>query len=142
MAKRVRGEGCRTTMICIDSYENGVPKGRIYHSHLNEARQFHGTMQFLQDMEQLLDEMEYPKAFTAIRTFAQPAFCSTGPPEMERQVGKEATFALRILFRQNASWQGSVTWVEGQREQGFRSVLELLFLMNSALLNEEEVTSA
>jgi hypothetical protein len=47
--------------------------------------------------------------------------------------GKLATFSLRILFRQNASWQGSITWCEGRSEESFRSVLELLMLMNSAL---------
>jgi hypothetical protein len=38
-----------------------------------------------------------------------------------------------VLFRQNASWQGSITWMEGKQEQSFRSALELIFLMNSAL---------
>ena len=31
------------------------------------------------------------------------------------------------------NWQGSVTWVEGKREQSFRSVLELILLIDSAL---------
>jgi len=39
----------------------------------------------------------------------------------------------RILFRQNASWQGSVVWVEGRQEERFRSALELVLLMDSAL---------
>ncbi|MBQ3147093.1 MAG: hypothetical protein IJB91_05120 [Oscillospiraceae bacterium] len=47
--------------------------------------------------------------------------------------GDLATFAVKILFRQNASWQGSVTWLEGKREQSFRSVLELILLMSTAL---------
>jgi hypothetical protein len=50
--------------------------------------------------------------------------------------GKVATFATKVLFRQNASWQGSVSWVEGQREEAFRSVLELLFLIDSAISEE------
>lgn len=142
MINRVRGEGYRTTMVCIDSYENGVPVGRLYHPYLDDARPFCSTMQFLQDMEQLMDQMEFPKAFTAIRTFAQPSMCATGPPGAEPQIGNAATFAVKLLFRQNASWQGSVTWIEGQREQGFRSVLELLLLMDSALRNEQEASSA
>ena len=44
-----------------------------------------------------------------------------------------ATFAVRVLFRQNASWQGEVTWLEGKREESFRSVLELILLMDGAL---------
>ena len=49
------------------------------------------------------------------------------------QKGKKATFLIRILFRQHASWQGSVTWLEGGGEQTFRSVMELIHLMDSAL---------
>lgn len=40
---------------------------------------------------------------------------------------------MRILFRQNASWQGSVLWREGGQEERFRSALELVLLMDSAL---------
>ena len=38
-----------------------------------------------------------------------------------------------MIFRQNASWQGSVTWLDKGREESFRSVLELLLLMDSAI---------
>ena len=54
-------------------------------------------------------------------------------PEESIQEGKVATFSLKILFRQNSSWQGAVSWMEGGRSQNFRSVLELIFLMDSAL---------
>ena len=59
------------------------------------------------------------------------------PPKGEVQSGKCGTFAMRVYFRQNASWQGSVSWLEGDREERFRSVLELAFLLNSALSGEE-----
>jgi len=50
------------------------------------------------------------------------------------QMGKQATFAVNILFRRNASWQGSLTWLDEKETITFRSVLELISLMNSALL--------
>ena len=40
---------------------------------------------------------------------------------------------VRILFRQNASWQGTVLWSEGGQEERFRSALELALLLDSAL---------
>lgn len=43
-----------------------------------------------------------------------------------------------VLFRQNASWQGSEQWIEGAREESFRSVLELALLMDGALSSSEE----
>ncbi|NLW65775.1 MAG: hypothetical protein GXY26_06040, partial [Clostridiales bacterium] len=39
-------------------------------------------------------------------------------------------------FRQNASWQGVITWAEDRREESFRSALELVFLMDSALASD------
>ena len=46
--------------------------------------------------------------------------------------GKMATFLVSVLFRQNASWQGTVRWVEEKKEVNFRSALELLHIINSA----------
>ena len=45
----------------------------------------------------------------------------------------------KIMDQQNGTWQGSVTWVEEQREQHFRSALELLKLIDGALDNNYEV---
>ena len=43
------------------------------------------------------------------------------------------TFFIRINFQQNASWQGSVQWLEGQSTRFFRSHLELMMLMQEAV---------
>lgn len=48
------------------------------------------------------------------------------------------TFVIQILNTQNATWQGTVTWTDGRRTESFRSALELLRLMDSALLAGEE----
>lgn len=48
------------------------------------------------------------------------------------------TFIVKILNKQNSTWQGSVTWVEEQRTQHFRSALELLKMIDGALENEAE----
>ena len=82
----------------------------------------------------MLDKMEYPQSFTARRSFQPPADWTAGSTESGpfRQ-GETATFSVRILFRRNASWQGTVNWLEGDRQENFRSVLELLLLMDSAL---------
>ena len=48
------------------------------------------------------------------------------------------TFLLNIQDRQNATWQGSVTWVERNQRQNFRSALELIKLIESALEENEK----
>lgn len=133
MAIKGYSEEYRTTLVCVDSYDKGVLQGRFYNPYMSSEQSFQSLTQFLQGMESTLEMMDFPKAFTATRTFAPLPGCSTGPPLSQCQPGAQATFAVKILFRQNASWQGSVTWLEGKREQSFRSVLELILLMSTAL---------
>lgn len=45
----------------------------------------------------------------------------------------KSTFMVQVIFQQNASWQGQVKWLEGEKEQSFRSVLELVSLMQEAM---------
>ena len=138
MTTRAWGNEYRTTTVCIDSYENEVLSGRFYNPYLETGREFHSLTQFLMEMEQALDAMEFPKSFTATRCFAPAPDGRSAPPGTEFRAGQLATFAVRVIFRQNASWQGSVLWLEGEREQSFRSVLELIFLMDNALCGAKE----
>ena len=134
MQTRVQANEYRNTLVCIDSYEDGVLDGRLYHPQLHSGEQFHSAIHFLRKMERLLDATKFPQAFSTPRAFGASAAgkgsaaVGTGP-----RTGKIATFTVRVIFRQNASWQGSVSWLEGGSEQRFRSVLELLLLMDSAL---------
>ena len=90
-------------------------------------------MEFFCEMEQLLDQTLPMQAFTERRTFRSVPSAPQQQSAMTRTPGRLATFIVRILFRQNASWQGSVVWVEGRQEERFRSALELVLLMDSAL---------
>lgn len=137
MSVRPWGEEYRTTTVCVDSYINAVPTGRFYNACLPEGRTFHSLAQFLQEMEHILDTMDFPKAFSEVRTFAPPAALTGQSCPIQHRTGRLATFAIRILFRQNMSWQGSVTWLEGQQEQSFRSALELILLVCNALSYQE-----
>ena len=49
------------------------------------------------------------------------------------------TFIVAVKCQKNHTWQGTVKWVGGQKEMPFRSSLELLKLMDSALEGEESV---
>lgn len=49
-----------------------------------------------------------------------------------------AVFLLDIQHRQNATWQGSIIWVDRQNKQYFRSALELIKLIESALEQSAE----
>ena len=124
----------RMTTVCIDDYENGVMSGRLYNPYRPEGDSFHSTMEFLKKMESMLDGMKFPQSFMENRVFQAPPEIKAETPLISSQKrGTCGTFRLRVLFRQNTSWQGAVTWVEGAREETFRSALELLLLMDSAI---------
>ena len=54
---------------------------------------------------------------------------------------KKQMFILEINDTQDHSWQGQVKWIQGESKQGFRSVIELLRLIDS-VVGEEEAASA
>ncbi len=41
-------------------------------------------------------------------------------------------FLVRVQFRQNATWQGRIEWLEGNKSRPFRSLLEMAQLMQEA----------
>ena len=104
------GSTQQTMIVCVDSYDKGVLTGKLYLS---------------------------PQSFTTPRIFAMPKPLEDAPAEVgELTRGALATFEMRILFRQHASWQGELQWLERNAQQSFRSVLELITLMDSALREE------
>ena len=133
MQSRVIGNEYRTTLVCVDTYDQQVMAGRIYNPFC-EGLHFHSTIDFLVQMEKLLNEMGCPQPFMSARRFSRPP--GSTPPSPSEKCLHEcecATFTVRVIFRQNASWQGSLAWLEGEMEENFRSVLELLRLMDSVL---------
>lgn len=50
---------------------------------------------------------------------------------------KQASFMIVIKNQQHQTWQGSIRWVEENKEVHFRSALEMIRLMDSALEKED-----
>ena len=134
MPEELRLYDSRVTLICVDSYENRIPTGRLCGPCMGEGGEFRSLAEFLLKMDGILNAAQAPLSSANGREFG-PDDCSAAEHsvEAEPQSGKLATFAMRILFQKNASWQGSVTWLEGGETQNFRSVLELVQLMDSAI---------
>ena len=47
--------------------------------------------------------------------------------------GGSSDFYIRIMFRQNASWQGEILWIKTNEKRYFRSSLELTMLIQEAM---------
>lgn len=46
------------------------------------------------------------------------------------------SFVINVLDNRNHTWQGTITWVESDKKQNFRSALELIELMDSVIGRE------
>lgn len=56
---------------------------------------------------------------------------------MNKGSGHE-TFVIQVMNTQNSTWQGTVTWTDGKKQESFRSALELIKLIDSALEEQSE----
>ena len=135
MQGRIRNEACRTFAICVDFYERGMMSGWFCSlEQESEAETFCSLTQMIVSIEQKLNAANYPQSFTVMRSFAPIQEVRPDRREEARlSSGLVGTFVVKIFFRQHTSWQGTITWQEGCGEQAFRSVLELILLMDSAL---------
>ena len=138
MTGRILNEMC-SSRVCIDEYCDGIIRGRIYNNYLEEPLTFQNVMQMLKKMDAMFDAFEYPQKTVETRSFfetekqeemLQTVLMNPSPQDAR---GKKATFHVKVVFRKNATWQGNVTWIDENKEESFRSVLELLMLFESAL---------
>jgi hypothetical protein len=57
-----------------------------------------------------------------------------------KDMKKKQIFILEVNSTQNQSWQGQIEWIQGKKKQSFRSVMELLRLIDSVVCDEDKVT--
>lgn len=136
MLQQVWVHECGKNIVCVDSYDDGVLKGCFYNPY-QEVEHFASLSQFLIKMEQMLDERNVPQAYTSPRKFSVLLQPENRIPPTPTYKGAKATFELKVLFRQHTSWQGVLLWRERNAEHSFRSVLELVHLIDSALRSIE-----
>ena len=55
-----------------------------------------------------------------------------------KSIKQNNSFVIEIKDTQNESWQGTIQWVNGKKAENFRSALELIKLIDSALNSSKE----
>lgn len=122
-----------TFLISVDHYHNGEMRGAFYHPVRREGGSFCSLIQLLLQMEQSMERENLPQSFQAARSFVP--FTGFWPEDDHCRfiTGREATFVLNIRFRRNSSWQGVVFCKGEEQPRPFRSVLELIGLMDTAM---------
>jgi len=139
-------EDMRSCIIRVERYDNKNPEGTFYNLYYGAEVPFENLTRLLLLMEDLMDEMDCPQASIKSKRFsreAKPSERGSIPHRMSQSAQEAlATFKVKVLFRQGASWQGKVEWVEEGMETSFRSALELVKLMDSALPQPQMCTLA
>lgn len=129
--------GRMTCFVNVDSYENKQLAGTIYSPHYKYSRAYSSMVELILLMEELFNDVMPPKSWDRLRTFSgEPEASHLWDAKDKVQVdegGKLSTFKIDVLFRQRASWQGVICWLENNHEECFRSVLELIELLDSAV---------
>lgn len=133
--------------ICVDGILRGDEMGRLYHVFSERPFYFQDTGRLFKTMDTILDYLDFPQASMTSRRFidredktvrGKKTVMEVKNKKAKEQRGNKATFIVHVRYRQHASWQGEVTWVESRQSVGFRSALELMKLIDSALDGAEE----
>lgn len=124
-------------LICVDDWNPGGCSGRFVSTAMGEGGSFRDLTRLLMQIEHCLNTQVQPQPFCVLRQFADSGdLWPTLEMSGRTRPGAAATFHVRIRFRRNASWQGTVTWLECRKTMQFRSALELLRLMDGALAEQ------
>jgi len=127
----------KSSLIKVLSYENKNLQGFLINPYYEQKIYFANTAQLLFLMEDMMSCLCYPQENMESRSFNKKgskdrrAALAGATPQEGNGI---ANFKINVLFRQNASWQGSIVWLNKAMESKFRSVLELLVLIDSILI--------
>ena len=129
-------------VLCVDGLRESQVQGRLYHAYCRQPLQVEGITQLLFGLERFFDSINFPHPGTNGRTFEDKAQEESlkiervkilSDEELLSKHGDLGTFIIRVQHRQNSSWQGRITWMEKNKTMYFRSVWELIKLIDSAL---------
>lgn len=126
---------------------DGEISGQLSNAYDKKIYKFSSMWNMIKVMDSIFDEYVFPQASHEMRSFVGEDILGDGisanfdPPGNKSDNGEEeienicekANFIIHVHYRQNATWQGKILWVEGKQAQKFRSALEMQRLMNSAV---------
>lgn len=129
--------------------------GQLFNLYMPEPEAFDSMTEAILKMDRFMDEVNFPQAAVKLRDIQfdknrgkrgqydrlamdkLPYIIQYWHPTLfSHPVDRYAAVFIRVLYRQNSSWQGTVLWRgrDGLRKQlHFRSVLELLHILQSAI---------
>ena len=127
-------------VLCVDHYDTEL-EGRLYHRYQREAEIITDKVDILETMEELFNRLNFPFPGNNERHFIETEKTVESvsqervmkDEELLEKHGDLGTFIIRVQHRQNSSWQGRITWVEEDKTLSFRSVWEMMKLIDEAM---------
>lgn len=133
-------------VIRVERYAFGRMSGLVHNPYLDTIQTFADVMDLADKLDAMFDSLEFPQAAVTYRSFtvknggkktttaeaAANAHAGAGEEPVLGQSGEDVFF-VHVQFRQNASWQGTIRWKAQAGEVRFRSMLELLKIMDGVL---------
>ena len=147
-------------VVCVEEYSGYDMRGCFYHGFSRDAVSFEDCAELLKKLENLFDVLNFPHPATNERYFDEETVAARrarrfqrpfdpkthrveerekimSDHEMLNKHGDAGTFIVRVQQRQNSSWQGRITWVDEDKTVYFRSVFEMMKLIDAALQSTE-----
>lgn len=120
--------------ISVERYENHCMGGILYQGGRAPGILFDNFLEMSLHMDNIFNQMSCPK-----RVLSERGFCGRkalqptvrGWPTYKN--GELATFLVYVKYRNYATWQGEITWLEGGKKESFESFLQMLLLINQVL---------
>lgn len=132
-------------LVTVTVYHGYDFQGDIYNGFYEQHIPFRNSFEMIDVMESLFDELSFPQASVMGRSFYKQekkrsaqqksgeCMKNNGPP------CRKTKFIVHVHYRQNATWQGTIQWVDENKTQNFRSALEMLKLMDEALSQTDDL---
>lgn len=138
------------TLVCVDEIKDHDFKGTLFNPYMEAPISFESIYGMIFVMDNLFNKYSFPHAYYEYRTFTPAAKADMrnrrdieahrymSDEVFNAEHGKKATFIIQVQFRQNATWQGTITWMDKKKTQRFRSVLEMIKLMDGAISEADD----
>ena len=134
-----------SVVIYVDEVDGGAVKGSFQHMVQEKERPFSSFGDLILELDCMMDALGEPQSYTERRRWETPHNRRRRPaPKCRKMLGRKAvqrrgraaTVVLYIHMRRNSTWQGELIWIEVGKSVFFRSALELLHLLETAVAAE------
>lgn len=130
------------------------PYGEFRHLYMDTSQTFHTVSELIYRLEILMEETNSPSAdfFCRKEWDMKPHKVAGGQSRTRNNslldqlsfsgLDKPGElFLLHIRYRQNATWQGDIRWLNKKKTFSFRSALELLMVLESFYMKRQKQKS-